>query len=163
MTENPSTLAELRARWPITRPRSYFTFASGALGWGLPAAVGHALGERDTGRHRPVVAVIGDGSLHYSIQALYTAAQHRLPLVVVVPDNAGYTILKSFARYSRTDDVPGLDLPDIDLVSIARGYGVDADTLGTLDDVRNAFTHALTRRAPTLLRVPVATSVPALL
>ena len=51
-----------RKSWPITEPGTFFTFASGRLGWNLPASVGIALGERDTGRNRPVIMIIGNGS-----------------------------------------------------------------------------------------------------
>jgi benzoylformate decarboxylase len=87
--------------------------ASGILGFGLPAAVGIALSERHTGRERPVIAVIGDGAFHYSVQALWTAAQHQLPVVFVVPVNEEYAILKAFAKLENTPGVPGLDLPGL--------------------------------------------------
>ena len=66
---------------PTTRPASFFATASGGIGWGLPAAVGLALGDRARGVKRTVVATIGDGSAQYSVQAMYTAAQHRLPAI----------------------------------------------------------------------------------
>ena len=121
--ESPSNLSALRRQLQITRPASYFTMASGGLGYGLPAAIGIALAERDTGRGRPVVAVIGDGSFHYSVQALWTAARLRLPVVVVVPVNQQYAILKAFAELKHTPGVPGLDLPGLDVIAIAAGYG----------------------------------------
>jgi benzoylformate decarboxylase len=64
--KSPSNLPDLHAAWAIEYPYSFYAFASGALGWGTPASVGIALGERDTGRNRPIVAMIGDGSLQYS-------------------------------------------------------------------------------------------------
>ncbi|MEY1278108.1 benzoylformate decarboxylase [Providencia rettgeri] len=72
--ESPSNLGELHREWPIEFPDSFYTFASGSLGWNLPASVGIALAERDSGRHRPVMAIIGDGSMQYSIQGLWSAA-----------------------------------------------------------------------------------------
>jgi thiamine pyrophosphate-dependent acetolactate synthase large subunit-like protein len=62
----------------------YYPFASGILGWNLPASVGIALAERDSGRNRPVIAVIGDGSFQYSVQSLWTGARLRLPILIVV-------------------------------------------------------------------------------
>ena len=97
----------MHMRLPATQPASYYSMASGGLGFGLPASVGIALAERETGRNRPVIAVIGDGSFQYSIQALYTAAQHKLPVLVVVPDNREYAILKSFAEEEKTTGRPG--------------------------------------------------------
>lgn len=79
--ESPSNLAELHREWPIEQPDSFYTFASGSLGWNLPASVGIALGEKDSGRNRPVLAIIGDGSMQYSIQGLWSAAQQKLPIV----------------------------------------------------------------------------------
>ena len=121
--ESLSSLKDLKRRWPATRPDTYYTFASAGLGYGLPASVGIALAERHSGRNRPVVAVIGDGSFQYAPQALWTAAQLALPIVFVVPRNGEYAILKSFAELEGTPGVPGLDLPGIDIAMIARGYG----------------------------------------
>ncbi|MDM4722633.1 benzoylformate decarboxylase [Micromonospora sp. WMMA1363] len=161
--ESPSNLSALRRRLRITRPASYFTMASGGLGYGLPAAVGMALAQRDTGRNRPVVAVIGDGSFHYSVQALWTAAQLRLPLVVVVPVNQHYATLKAFANFKDTPGVPGLDLPGLDVVAVARGYGCAAATVETPEQLGAALADGLRADRPTVLPVPIRSEVPALL
>ncbi|MFG1804290.1 benzoylformate decarboxylase [Micromonospora carbonacea] len=161
--ESPSNLAALRRRLPVTRPGSYFTMASGGLGFGLPAAVGIALAERDTGRGRPVVAVIGDGSFHYSVQALWTAARLRLPLAVMVPVNQQYAILKAFAELKHTPGVPGLDLPGLDVVAVARGYGCAATVVAEPDGLGDALGAALAADRPTVLPAPISTEVPKLL
>ncbi|TWH68575.1 benzoylformate decarboxylase [Micromonospora olivasterospora] len=163
MQESPSNLAALRRRLPTTRPGSYFTMASGGLGFGLPAAVGIALAERDTGRCRPVVAVIGDGSFHYSVQALWTAARLRLPLAVVVPVNQQYAILKSFAELKHTPGVPGLDLPGLDVTAVARGYGCAGEAVERPEQLGEALRAALAADRPTVLPVPISTDVPRLL
>ncbi len=152
--EVPSSIPAVMRHFVFDRPGSYFTMASGGLGFGLPAAVGMALAERATGRGRPVLACIGDGSLHYSVQALWTAAQHGLKVVVIVPRNGEYGILKMFARQEGTPGVPGLDLPGLDAVKIAGGYGVTALRAGTPDEVRAAVREALKRDGPTLIEVP---------
>src|SRR5208337_43917 len=95
VVESPSTMGDLHKFWPITEPATYFTSASGGLGWSLPASVGIALGERETGSNRPVIMVIGDGSFQYSLQAIWTAANLQLPILVVVLRNEHYDILKS--------------------------------------------------------------------
>ena len=100
----------------------FYTMASGGLGYGLPAAVGVALAKPD----RRVIAIIGDGSLMYSIQALWTAAQHRLPLSVVVINNGGYGAMRSFSQTLKVKAPPGIDLPGIDSVQIAKGFGCAA-------------------------------------
>jgi benzoylformate decarboxylase len=108
--ESRSNLSDHHAAWPITEPDTFYTFASGGLGWNLPTAVGIALGERDTGRNRPIILIIGDGSFQYSLQSIWTAAQLHLPLLIVVLRNEEYRILKSFAVLEETPGVPGLAL-----------------------------------------------------
>ena len=160
--ESPSNLADLHAEWPITEPDSFWTFASGALGWDLPAAVGIALAERDSGRNRPVLAVIGDGSLQYSIQALYTAAQHKLALTVVVPSNGEYAILKAFANLENCPGVPGLDIPGLKPSLLAAGYGATGVVASTAKEVHGALRDAWERDGPTLIEVPIDSSIPSL-
>lgn len=160
--ESPSNLADLHSEWEFTTPDSYFSMASGALGWDLPAAVGVALAERDLGRHRPVLAVIGDGSLQFSSQALYTAVQHELPLVVVVPNNEEYGILKAFAVFQKNPGVPGLDLPGLRPHLLAQGYGATGLIAATAADVRAALADAWDRKGPTLIEVPIDATVPPL-
>jgi benzoylformate decarboxylase len=161
--ESPSNVEALRRRLKIRRPASFFTTGSGGLGYALPAAVGVAMGERDTGRRRPVVGVIGDGSFQYSVQALYSAAQHRLPVVYVVPVNHEYAILKAFAEFEKAPGVPGLDLPGMDIPAIARGYGCRAQAVGSADEFTEAFRSALGADGPTVLTVPISAKVPPLL
>ena len=126
--ESPSNIPELgRARLGIIdKPDSYYTMSSGGLGWDMPAAVGLALAEKRSGRNRPVVVIIGDGSFQYSPQAIWTGVQQDLHIVVVALRNEEYGILKAFAVLEDTPNVPGLDLPGLDIVSLARGYGAKA-------------------------------------
>ncbi len=161
--ESPSNVADLHKAWPITEPDTFYTFASGALGWDLPASVGIALAERDSGRNRPVIAIMGDGSTQYSIQSLWNATQLRLPLLIVILRNEEYAILKSFAILERTPGVPGLDLPGMDFVSIAKGYGCDAMHLANLDAIKEAADKAWTKDVPTVLEIPISREVPPLI
>ena len=161
--ESPSNMKPLHRRLPSTHPASYFSMASGGLGFGLPASVGIALAERDTGRNRPVIAVIGDGSFLYSIQSLYTAAQHNLPLLVVIPQNTDYAILKSFAEFGNTPGVPGLDLPGLDFVSLTEGFGCVARRVDNPEEVTTAAKDALASGKPTVLVVPITSETPPLL
>jgi benzoylformate decarboxylase len=153
--ESPSNFASLMKWWPMEKPYSYFSYASGGLGWNAPAAVGLALSEQKNKIPRPVIAFIGDGSLQYSIQSLYTAAQHRLKIVYVIPCNGEYAILKSFAELEKTPGVPGLDLPGLDIVSLAKGYGCHGVAAADATSIKNAFTEALKREGPTVLAVPI--------
>ena len=161
--ESPSNMKPLHQRMPTMHPASYFSMASGGLGFGLPASVGIALAERESGRNRPVIAVIGDGSFLYSIQALWTAVQHHLPLLVVIPQNTEYAILKSFAEFGQTPGVPGLDLPGLDFVSLAQGFGCEARRVENPEEVTSAAKDALASGKVTVLVVPTTSEVPPLL
>lgn len=160
--ESPSNIADLHSEWEFAVPDSYFAMASGALGWDLPAAVGIALAERDLGRDRPVLALIGDGSMQFSPQALYTAAQQKLPLVVVVPNNGEYGILKAFADFQNNPGVPGLDLPGLKPHLVAQGYGATGLVASTAREVRAALEQAWSRPGPTVIEVPIDPTVPPL-
>jgi benzoylformate decarboxylase len=155
VTESTSNVTELLAIWPITTPGSYYSFASGGLGWGAPAAVGIALAVKNQGIKRPVVAVIGDGAFQYSVQCLYTAAQHKLPVVFVVIRNGEYGVLKDFAVLEQTPDLPGLDLPGLDIPAIAQGFGCRAVTATSKKEIREAFAAALAAGSPTVITVPI--------
>jgi len=155
--ESPSNVVEMQDQFRIDRPDSFYTFASGGLGWDMPAAVGLALAEHHSGRRRPVVALMGDGSFQYSVQALYTAVQQKekAHVVFVVLQNHEYAILKSFADLEHTPDVPGLDLPGIDIVALAKGYGAPAAVANTADEVTAAVSAALARRSTSVVVVPL--------
>jgi benzoylformate decarboxylase len=154
VTESTSTQAQQTRFLPTTRPASFFATPSGGIGWGVPAAVGVALGDRARGVKRSVVATIGDGSFQYSVQAIYTAAQHKLPIVFVVMRNGEYSILKSFAVLEKTPGVPGLDLPGLDIASIATGFGCHAVNVDTTEKLAYEFTTALKADGPTVIVVP---------
>ncbi len=163
LIESTSNVEEFHKWAPITRPRSFSLFGSGGLGWALPAAIGWAMAERDTERHRPVLCILGDGAANYSIQALYTAAQHRLSVVFLVLNNREYGILKSFAEQQKTPGVPGMNLPDLDFVALAKGYGCAAFRVGTKDALGQALKEALDRQGPTVLEVTITSAVAPLL
>lgn len=153
--ESPSNVPEMTDRFRIDRPDSFYTFASGGLGWDMPAAVGLALAERKSGRNRPVVALMGDGSFQYSVQSLYSAVQQKAHTVFVVLQNEEYAILKAFAELEETPGVPGLDLPGIDIVSLAKGYGAPAVLAKTAAEVTNAIGAALKRPGASVVVVPI--------
>lgn len=156
VNETASNFADFLQWWPIQKPDTYYTFASGGLGWGSPAAVGVALAEKKMGTGHPVVAVIGDGALQYSIQDLYTAAREKLKLVFLVPCNGEYAILKEFAVLEKTPNVPGLDLPGLDVVSAAKGFGCPSVWVKTKQEIRQAFSDALKADGPTVIAFPIA-------
>ncbi|WP_273842117.1 benzoylformate decarboxylase [Rubrobacter calidifluminis] len=138
-------------------PVGYHTSAAGGLGFCMPASVGLKLAMPE----RPVVCVIGDGSAMYSIQSLWTAARNGLAIPTIVINNRGYTILKSYRNaLGISDSVPGLDMPGIDLVQVARGLGADGEAVERPEDLEGALGRALEAEGPYLVDVAVDTSVP---
>ena len=156
--EAPSHRPAMQKFMPMRGQDSFYTMASGGLGYSLPASVGLALG-------RPgirTVCLIGDGSAMYSIQALWTAAQRKLPLTVVVINNAGYGAMRSFSRVMQVRNVPGLDLPGIDFVRIAEGMGCDAVRVGKSSELAPALKRGLAHNGVSLIEVIVDSAVPQL-
>ena len=102
-----------------------------------------------------VIAVIGDGSLQYSIQSLASAAQHKLKVIYIIPCNGEYAILKEFADLEKTPNVPALDLPELDIVSTAKGFGCAAVGARTKKEIQEAFSKALNADGPTVIAVPI--------
>ena len=156
--EAPSHRPAMQKFMPMRGQDSFYTMASGGLGYSLPAAVGMAMG-------RPgvrTVCLIGDGSAMYSIQALWTAAQRKLPLTVVVINNSGYGAMRSFSQVMQVRNVPGLELPDIDFVKIAEGMGCDAVRVNKSAELAGALKHGLSHDGVSLIEVMVDSAVPLL-
>jgi benzoylformate decarboxylase len=153
--ESPSNGGDLVQVWPAERPESYFTFASGGLGWNAPAAVGIALAQKQNNTSRPTVLAIGDGSLHYSVQSIYTAVQHKVKLIYLVPRNEEYAILKEFAVLEETPNVPGLDLPGLNAQAIAKSYGCPSFYATNAAELQMYFKEALEVNGPVLIEFPI--------
>ena len=156
--EAPSHRPAMQKFMPMRGQDSFYTMASGGLGYGLPAAVGMALG-RPGAR---TVCLIGDGSAMYSIQALWTAAQRKLPLTVVVINNSGYGAMRSFSQVMQVRNVPGLDLPGIDFVKLAEGMGCDAVRVTKSSELAGALKQGLAHDGTSLIEVMVDSAVPLL-
>jgi benzoylformate decarboxylase len=132
----------------------FHALASGGIGWGLPAAVGVALAQAP----RPVCCFSGDGSAMYSIQALWTAAHHKLPITYVIANNGGYRIIKQRLRsFHGNDHYIGMDFADpaIDFAALARSMGMPAETITEPDAVPAALRRAFSTSGPKLLDVVV--------
>ena len=153
--ESPSNGEDLVRVWPAEQPESYFTFASGGLGWNAPAAVGIALAQKQNKTSRPTVLAVGDGSLHYSVQSIYTAVQHKVKLIYLVPRNEEYAILKEFAILEDTPNVPALDLPGLNAQAVAKSYGCPAFRVENTVELQKRFEEALKIDGPVLIEFPV--------
>ena len=156
--EAPSHRPAMQAHLPIRDWGGFYTMASGGLGYSLPAAVGIALAHPG----RRIAAIIGDGSMMYSIQALWTAAQHALPLTVIVVNNGGYGAMRSFSRVMGTEGVPGIDLPGLDFVALAQGMGCPGLRVDDPRLLAEALAAALRHAGPMLVEVAVDAAIPTL-
>jgi benzoylformate decarboxylase len=149
----------LRLLYKTAEPNSYFFCRGGGLGWGVPAALGVKLARPD----QPVLCIVGDGSIMYSIQALWTAAHHDIPVVIAVVNNRQYGILKmnlveSGSAAAREGRFVGMDLdrPPIDYVALAQSMGLEAYLAEKPAEVAEATRDAFIARKPVLLELPIA-------
>jgi benzoylformate decarboxylase len=153
--EAPSHRNAMHDHLPIRTSGGFYCAASGGLGFALPAAVGVALGDPA----RRVISLLGDGSSLYSIQALWTAAQHDLPIAFLIFDNRGYGALKALGRAMDVDKPPGVDLPGLGFAELAAGFGCAARTVTDADELEEALRWALSSPRPAVVDVIVETSV----
>ncbi|MGE0210388.1 MAG: 5-guanidino-2-oxopentanoate decarboxylase [Parvibaculaceae bacterium] len=134
-------------------PRSWFNSATGygTLGYALPAALGARLGQPE----RPVVALIGDGGLQFTIGELSTAAELGLPVIVLLWNNRGY---KEIKRYMADRDIPqiGVDIYTPDFQTIAKGFGLAAAKAGSLVELDKLLKKAAKANGPTLIEIDEA-------
>jgi benzoylformate decarboxylase len=158
--ESITASIELARTLQFERPGDYVGARGGGIGQALPGALGVKLARPD----RPVVALSGDGSAMYSIQALWTAAHHDLAVVFVILNNREYRILKHNMdtyrqRFGAKPDraYPNMDLvtPDLAFVDLARGMGVEALRVATPGELRPALAKALGAERPFLLDVAI--------
>lgn len=149
--EAPSSRGAMHDRLPIVRKDTFYTTASGGLGHGLPAAVGMAMA-------RPaekVIAVLGDGSSMYAIQALHAAVQHGLAVSFIVIKNGRYEALHNFGQHFGMQELVGTKFPELDFCKLAEGHGLTArraDDAASLDD---ALRWSFAATGPTLVEAVV--------
>ena len=132
----------------------YHALASGGIGWGVPASVGVSLANP----HRPVVCFSGDGSAMYSIQALWTAAHHKLPLSVVIANNGGYRIIKQrLLAFHGDDHYVGMDFadPPVDFTALAKSLGLEAMRISNPAELKPKLSDAFKRPGAKLIEVMV--------
>jgi benzoylformate decarboxylase len=136
----------------------YHALASGGIGWGLPASVGVSLANPD----RPVVCFSGDGSSMYSIQALWTAANHKLPLTFVIVNNGGYRIIKQrLLAFHGDDHYVGMDFvdPPVDFTGLGKSLGLESIRITDPGQLKSALSSAFSRPGTKLIEVVVNNSV----
>jgi len=158
--ESISASLDLERTLTVRGPGDYYGPRGGGIGQALPGALGVKLAHPD----RPVVAICGDGSAMYSIQALWTAARHDLAILFVILNNGEYRVLKHNmdtyrqrfgVRPDRTYPYMDLRPPDLGFVDLAKGLGVQGFRVTAPGDLGPALTRALSAQRPYLLEVLV--------
>ena len=139
---------------PFLRPYSHLTLTGGAIGMGMPVALGAALAAPD----RPVINIQADGSAMYTLQALWSQAREKAKVITVVCSNRRYFTIE--LEYLRAGYAPPgetarslmmLDSPHLDWVSLSRGMGVPAASVNTSEGFIRAFQAALQESGPYLI------------
>ncbi|MBS8225943.1 acetolactate synthase large subunit [Vannielia litorea] len=136
-------------------PHDYLQLPAGALGNGIPVALGAALACPD----RPVINLEGDGSAMYTVQGLWTQAREQANVTTIIFSNRRYNILDAELKNvgvagemgSRARGMLSLDRPDIGWIDIARGFGVDAVRVEDAARLATLIASAATRQGPLLI------------
>ncbi len=137
-------------------PRSYFNSSTGygTLGYALPASLGAKLATPD----RPVVSIIGDGGLMFTVAELATAVELKLPLAILVWNNRGYGEIK---RHMAERGIPqiGVDIYTPDLLAVARAFGCHTARADTLDQLKELLAETPGAAGPTVIEVEEETAL----
>jgi benzoylformate decarboxylase len=149
--ESPSSTLSLRNQLRLSQPGSYYFGAGGGLGFGLAGAIGVQLAQPD----RPVVCVLGEGSVQYAVTGFWTAAAYDVPVTFLVLRNEEYSILKWFADIEEVQGAPGLDLPALDVARVAEAYGVSSRSVAGREELHEALRSSIGSAKPELVEVPV--------
>ena len=135
--ETPSSRPDLHRLVPARTPLGFLSAAEGGLGFGLPASIGVRMGAPT----RPVVAVVGDGSTLYGVQALWSAAHYGVGVLVLVMDNGRYAIMDRLAAEAG-GKAPWPGFAEVDVAGLATSLGCPArriathgELVGLLDEV----------------------------
>ena len=153
-----TSVAALPASTAGAPRHDWLTLTGGAIGQGLPVAVGAAVACPD----RPVIALEADGSALYTFQSLWTMAREQLDVTVVIFNNRAYRILNTeFARIGVREAGPRamaqLDLgnPDLDFVELGTGLGVSSRRADTAEQLNSALDEAIAEPGPHLIEAVI--------
>lgn len=149
-----TTGRQLRDCMPHAEPHDWLEIPGGSIGYGLPAAVGAAVACPD----RRVVAIVGDGSAMYTVQALWSMARENLNITVIICANRKYQILRGELEQMKTSE-PGpsaqkmlnLNQPELDWVALARGHGLNALRAENMEAFNAALRQGLQQDGPLLI------------
>jgi acetolactate synthase-1/2/3 large subunit len=153
-----NTQGAVKQSFPVYEPRTHMTSGGySSMGWAVPAAIGAKLARPD----RQVACVVGDGDFLQTVQELGVCAQHQIPVVFVVQNNAGYMSIrggqrKIMDRHLITEFSRGGDAYAVEMTEVAKGFGVEAVKVEESDDLQPTLERALASEGPMLVEVPTS-------
>ncbi|CDF93797.1 Acetolactate synthase, large subunit [Pseudomonas sp. SHC52] len=139
-------------------PRRWFNSSTGygTLGYALPAAIGAWLGGKEQGHGRPpVVCLIGDGGLQFTLPELASAVEARVPVIVLLWNNQGYEEIKKY-MVNRAIEPVGVDIYTPDFIGVAKALGCAAEAIDDVAQLHAALLAANDRQGPTLIEIDQA-------
>ncbi len=137
------------------RPRRWFNSSTGygTLGYALPAAIGAWLGgPLEKGIRPPVVCLIGDGGLQFTLPELASAVEARTPVIVLLWNNQGYEEIKKY-MVNRAIEPVGVDIYTPDFIGVAKALGCAAEAISSVAQLRSALRAATDRQGPTVIEI----------
>ena len=150
--EAPTARSAMHDHLPINCIDGFFSTASGGIGYAMPAAVGIARNHRE----RKVIALIGDGSAMYNIQALWSATKQNANVSFLILNNRRYAALDGFSEHFDMNAVPGTDISGINFVALAESMGLTAQRVDDLDVLDEALNWSFDSSSPTLVELTSA-------
>lgn len=133
-----------------THTRSWFNSSTGygTLGYGLPAAIGAKL----AAPHRPVICLIGDGGIQFTLPELASAVEANTPIIVLLWNNRGYGEIKRYMQ-NRSIDLIGVDICTPDFRTLAAGFGCGYERAQSFEHLRDLLERAATASRPFVIEV----------
>lgn len=132
------------------QPRSYFNSSTGygTLGYGMPAAFGAKLGAPD----RPVICLMGDGGIQFSIQEIASAVEAGIAVAIIVWNNSSYGEIKAFMAERGIPQI-GVDIFTPDFAAVARALGCASSRPNSIAEFTSELAASTSRKVPTLIEI----------
>lgn len=139
----------LHSFYPFTKKHTYIGPTSGAMGYGMPAALGAKLAHKE----RTVVALAGDGGFMMTAQELETAVRYDLPVISLVFNNYMYGTIRMHQEMHYPEKVVGTDLGNVSFVDLAKSVGANGFLVKTAKEFKTAINAALANNRPTVIEI----------
>lgn len=139
----------LHGLYPFTEKNSYVGPTSGAMGYGLPAAIG----AKTALPNRTVVSLSGDGGFMMTFQELETAVREKIPVIALVFNNCSYGTIRMHQEIHYPERVIGTDLGKVSFSALAKGVGAVGYTVYTINEFNHALNLAIEHNTPTVIEI----------